>query len=367
VQGIFADQMDYVFFVYGLAFFLLGGYCLTLRTDAFPRLPWRWLAAFALSHGAAEWLDLAVLGFGPAPGLVLVKTAVMTASFVFLLEFARRSLNRPRRRAILGYGLPFLLLSLVVAAGARGGVLWFDVAARYLLGLAGGLLAAAALYRTIPTSRSGTRPWLFALATFTAVYAVLAGAIPPRADLFLAEALNHQRFLDKTGVPIQVVRALAAMGMAIAMWVGSHLPAARAKAEEIPFGYALGLAGAMLVIVPGGWGLTEALTRQSQGEIYLRGSDQAHALARVVDKEMERAGQAAQLLSVSDAVREMGLDPSDRTLRAADQVLDQAAIAFRASFISQFTHCSQPLRPRDGFRCALPILQVFVFYRMGRA
>ncbi|MDX2607892.1 MAG: hypothetical protein QNK16_05885, partial [Woeseiaceae bacterium] len=250
---------------------------------AFPRLPWGWLAAFALSHGVAEWLDLAVLSFGRNQNLVVVKTLVMIASFLFLMQFALSGLDQRRERVAAHIVLMVLPFSLVVVAGAWGGLLWFDVAGRYLLGLPGGLLAAAAIYRQLPSSRASTRPWLLLLAIMMAAYGLLAGAIVPQSSLFLSQLLDYQRFLELTGVPVQVFRALASIAMAVALWIGSELPGA--KPEEIPFHYALGLAGVMLVLVPGGWALTDALARQSHDDVALRGGHQASAIARVVDTE----------------------------------------------------------------------------------
>jgi diguanylate cyclase (GGDEF)-like protein len=329
VQEFFLGQMDYVFFVYGLAFFLLGASALTLRADAFPQLPWGWLAAFALSHGASEWLDLAVLSIGRSQALLTVKTLVMATSFVFLLEFARRSLHKAHPRSALGFGLTIGLLSLVIAAGVWGGLLWLDIAARYLLGLIGGLLASAAIYRTIATSRAGTRPWLLALATLTIVYALLAGAITPGADLFPAQTLNYDRFLEWSGgIPVQVPRALTAVGMAAAMWLGSQLPAAKARSEDLPFHYALGLAGAILVLVPSGWGITETLGRQSLRETEQHGIHQARSASLLIDQQIERLAQAAHLLAVNDAVTELALHRDERQSREVNRVLDHVAIAF---------------------------------------
>jgi len=338
VDAFFLGQMDYVFFIYGLAFFLLGAAALTLRADAFPGLAWGWLAAFALSHGASEWLDLAVLSIGRTQALLTVKTLVMTASFVFLLEFARRGLNKPRRRALLGAWLTPVLTLLVFAAGLWGGLLWLDVSARYLLGLIGGLLAAAAIYRTIALRRSDARPWLLALAILTAVYAVLAGAITPHADLFLASIINYDRFLAWSGgIPVQVFRAFTALGMALAMWLGSQLSGAKARSEEIPFHYALGLAGVILVLAPSGWGITETLGRQSMKEARQKGIQQARSAATILDQEIARLAQAVHLLAVSDAVTELAQQPGERMLQEANRVLDAMAIAFRldAAYLMQ--------------------------------
>lgn len=94
------------------------------------------------------------------------------------------------------------------------------------------------------------RSWLFALASLTVAYALLGGAVTPPADLFLAPTLNYHRLVEWSGgIPVQIPRALTAVGMAVAMWLGSQSPAAKARPEEIPFHYALGLAGAILVLV----------------------------------------------------------------------------------------------------------------------
>ncbi|MGB5733746.1 MAG: GGDEF domain-containing protein [Thiohalocapsa sp.] len=327
VQQFFLGQMDYVFFIYGLAFFLLGASALTLRADSFPRLPWGWLAAFALSHGASEWLDLAVLSIGRSPALLTVKTLLMAASFVFLLEFARRALNKPRPRIALGFGLTLLLSSLVAAAGLWGGLLWLDVAARYLLGLTGGLLSGVAIFRTMSSSRSGERPWLVGLAILTAVYALLAGAITPPADLLLAPILNYPRFLEWSGgIPVQVPRALTAVAMAVAMWLGSQLPAAKASSEQIPFHYALGLAGMLLVLVPSGWGITETLGRQSLHETQQNAIHQARSASRIINQEIERIGQTARLLAVNDAVAGLARHQGKIESPEANRVLDNVAI-----------------------------------------
>jgi len=138
--------------------------------------------------GRPEWLDLAVLNIGRSPALFTVKTLVMTASFAFVLEFARRSLNKPRPRVVLGLGLTLVLLSLLIALGLWRRLLWLDVAARCLL--------------------------------------------------------------------------------------GSQLPSAQATSEKIPFLYALGLAGIMLILVPSGLGITETLGRQALFETLQHGLQQ---------------------------------------------------------------------------------------------
>ena len=87
MQEFFTSNLDIVFFIYGLAFIILGISCHILSQKRTEQLPWKWLAAFGFIHGINEWLDLVALGAGDAPIFVLTRTAVMDASFVCLLLF----------------------------------------------------------------------------------------------------------------------------------------------------------------------------------------------------------------------------------------------------------------------------------------
>ena len=63
MSTFFQGQMDYIFFFYGLAFIGLGVVSYILSKEVDQRLPWGWLALFAFTHGANEWLDLVALSW----------------------------------------------------------------------------------------------------------------------------------------------------------------------------------------------------------------------------------------------------------------------------------------------------------------
>ncbi len=80
-----AQQLDYIFFVYGLSFLLLAmaaGGCAVRRHSNFP---WKWLAGFGLLHGVNEWLDMLVFGLGDSTWFGSLRLAAMTASFLLLI------------------------------------------------------------------------------------------------------------------------------------------------------------------------------------------------------------------------------------------------------------------------------------------
>ena len=59
-------QMDYAYFVYGLAFFLLAAAAQSLVASDERRLPWVWLAYFGIANGIYEWMLMLLPALLPA-------------------------------------------------------------------------------------------------------------------------------------------------------------------------------------------------------------------------------------------------------------------------------------------------------------
>ena len=144
MSTFFQGQMDYIFFFYGLAFIGLGVVSYILSKEVNQRLPWIWLALFGFTHGANEWLDLVAFCWGDASWFGACRWAIMTASFLCLVEFGRLSLIRRRGR---GPGRWLLVvLALAAGLGALSGWGGLNVTTRYFLGLVGSLGAGWALF-----------------------------------------------------------------------------------------------------------------------------------------------------------------------------------------------------------------------------
>ena len=110
------SQLDYIFFVYGAAFFLLIPLCLFLRQRPnCCRLAWGWLGWFGATHGANEWLDLLALSLDANPLFHLARLGVLIVSFLCLAEFGRASLVTLR-----GHGPGRWVLAVMVGSGRVG-------------------------------------------------------------------------------------------------------------------------------------------------------------------------------------------------------------------------------------------------------
>jgi two-component system sensor histidine kinase/response regulator len=224
------DHMLLVFFLYGLAFFLLGTAILMQPRwgSAFNIGNTLWLlGCFGLIHGLGEWMDMFLtLGqkywtpFGTAV-LRIASFYFGAASFVCLLQFSLRMilLNRSKRQflertALMG---SFLFFVMVTSYGILTGfsnqwLILSQVLMRYLLGFPGAILTAIGFWKqrhlsdiqslsSYHVDRS-----LIAMAAIFAFYALFAGLVVPSTSFFPASLLNYETFRGGTGIPVQLFR-----------------------------------------------------------------------------------------------------------------------------------------------------------------
>ncbi len=210
-------NLDYIYFLYGLSFVLLATVAVALGGWE-KTLPWRWLAVFGVFHGSNEWLDLLALGSGDSPAFQGVRLAVLVVSFLALVEFGRRGMAGDSPR--FGRSVWLLLLGLAVLGGLSGAMSGLNATCRYALGLTGGILAAAVFWRAAGSTGDGQRRGCLRLAAGSMLaYGLAAGLVVPKAAFFPASWLNHDDFLAFTGMPVQFVRMLCALGVMTGVWL----------------------------------------------------------------------------------------------------------------------------------------------------
>ena len=260
MAAFFAEQIDFILFFYGLAFILLGITGFAIARQARQCLSWSWLGLFALVHGVGEWLDLSALVLGDSPQFAILRTVVLTVSYILLMEFARRELKR-RSDWVPGWWIYVPLTLLVALGGAAGGLNAADALARYIIGFVGAS-AASFVFVLLAKGFSGVAQRLASVAAAGfALYGIAAGLIVPAAGFWPADALNQQWFLTTTGVPIQLVRGVLACGIAVSVWGiwGQKLILDVSSARYTRFlrkQFVATLAG-MTAILLLGWGLTD--------------------------------------------------------------------------------------------------------------
>jgi methyl-accepting chemotaxis protein len=233
VKDFFIQNMYLVFFIYGLAFFLMGTTILSNRQRQ-ATLFYQSLTAFALFgvfHGAIEWMDMiqAVSGsrFPPGFGAVFkhLKLLGMAVSFYYLLTFGLEAYFGKYKKVagtLLGiWAVVFLAASGVFGLFSFGytkmddWLVFGDVTGRYLLALPGSILAGLGLLRAgfgVEFAKfGGVQTALRIAGVSIGVYAVFGGIVTPKADYVLAWVFNYPNFLDLIGIPVQAFRAFIAV------------------------------------------------------------------------------------------------------------------------------------------------------------
>ncbi|MEI6563960.1 MAG: ATP-binding protein [bacterium] len=257
-MGFLLDHLDFIYLVYGLAFFLLALTTYTMERQRGSGTHWRYLCLFGITHGVNEWLDMLVPALGNPLWLNVFRGSVLILSFFFLFEFGRRSIVWGRRwKAGAWIYCPGLLVLMAWTMIAPQD---FNSLVRLTFGFPAGILTALALWQSgVPRNGSGLFPRVTASLGMVG-YAVASGLVVAPAHFWPATVFNTNWFLQNTGIPVQVVRCALACTVALSLWrrhvvwrINSYPRdyVQRIRRGEAAIVIAVGLA------LLGGWGLTE--------------------------------------------------------------------------------------------------------------
>jgi len=223
--------------IYGQVFFVLG-LAIFMQSRRHSRLKLardlRWLAMFGILHAMHEWglvfipIQADYMPQVVITGLRMAQTGLLVLSFVCLLIFgivlveSRTRLMQWLALLLVGSWVAVSGLAVLGMLGDMPPVQSITIAARYLLALPGGVLAALGLYRlgrtrlidqeNLKYGRS-LRWGGFALLA----YAITGGLIVSQAPFFPANVLNQTMILAQIGIPIEIFRSLSGLWLTISM------------------------------------------------------------------------------------------------------------------------------------------------------
>ena len=233
MESFFIKHLDVVFFVYGMAFFIMGTAILAQPREKseFRLADILWfLAAFCFIHGLNEFLDMWAIIKGSGKVFDLIRLCALTVSYVFFFEFGRRlfsmavSSTKSYSRKLSGF-LPFwfsLLMGFIIALRI---ILYPDdlnagvIIARYFLGIPAGILTGLGFilycnFNHRPLEDIKIRQSFLMAGISFLVYGVLGGLIVPKGNLFFSSWLNTDSFLILFKFPVQLLRAICASAAA---------------------------------------------------------------------------------------------------------------------------------------------------------
>ncbi|MCX5718261.1 MAG: ATP-binding protein [Nitrospirae bacterium] len=226
----FQNNLDIIFFIYGLAFVVMG-IAILLQPKKGSKLGFAhtlWLLAFfGITHGTNELLDMWTIIKGKSPALDMVRWFILLISYFSLFEFGRQlfRLNEsksPRwQKKIAGLFiwelLPIIGLFILIS-GFTSSDFWKvgSIWARYLLCLPGGFLIGFGFFLYYESEKEILEPlkvrkyFSFAGLAFL-IYGIVGGAVVPKGDFFPSNYLNADSFLSTVKIPVQIFRAVCAV------------------------------------------------------------------------------------------------------------------------------------------------------------
>ena len=269
MREFFIAQMDYIFFVYGLAFILLAMTAYFISRVRPADVFWKWIVLFGLLHGITEWLDMFALSLGKSVLFEMIRLVFLSASFLCFVELVRCEAYK-RRGKIFGPWVYLPLLSVTLSAGwMLGGLTGINILSRYVFGVIGGLLAVRVIIFSLAQSDGeGENRVLFLFAWLLGCY-VTTQFFAPKGTFLPASMINQEAFFSSLGFPVQLFRMILAAVLAGLVWNGYHrelmskLPENETKSglrKELYF------SACLVVILLAGWLVTEVAGREKDLE-----------------------------------------------------------------------------------------------------
>ncbi|MBT3315630.1 MAG: hypothetical protein HN390_13560 [Anaerolineae bacterium] len=222
-----------IYFIYGLAFFVMG-IALILETSRSPslteaRLLWP-LAVFGVLHGLHEWFEFFLqqaswMDAEISDNIVWIRMLLLAISFLSLAFYGIQAANLQKREMLLPLTLPLAVLAIYsvliifnsYTTYKNTPVELFPLVnnlIRYLFAVPAAVLASIGLRRQAKEAQQNERFPLVANLNWASfgfgVYGISQLFVSPLA-MFPARFINNRLFFAMTGIPLEVLRSATAL------------------------------------------------------------------------------------------------------------------------------------------------------------
>ncbi|MHB0977650.1 MAG: bifunctional diguanylate cyclase/phosphodiesterase [Candidatus Aquicultorales bacterium] len=289
-------QIDYVFFMYGLAFAVIALVSFVMAKQE-RRLPWIWLGLFSLSSTFAEWSGLLAYGWLRTTALETARIAFLTLSLFFLFEAGRRLLNRTTALR-LGWCCHAPLAAYSFYSVAMNGLRGLETAS-HLSGLVAGTMTAAAIFLAGRFATDRYEKTGLMLGSLTVGLYGLVVALVPRMLLMSPHGLDESTVVQAIGFFVQLILCVFSIALAGAIWVYSQRSgeAGAFSSKNPAMKPAVWGVYLMIAILAVGWFLTDGVGKHEEAETSHNLLNRARTTAAAVDgrKVAELTGSPADL------------------------------------------------------------------------
>lgn len=229
------NNLDIVFFLYGLAFVVMGLaiWIQPKKGSSFKLADVLWLLClFGLAHGVNEWLDMWAIIKGTNRVFDMLRSFILILSFFFLFEFGRQIHCLEAKPVFwqekicryLTWWLAPVLGIFIFLLGFFSPEPWknINIWSRYLLCFPAASLSAYGLFLYYKRQEKLLKPLkvrrYFSIVSLAfLIYGILSGFIVPKSSSLLSRWINADLFFNFTRLPVQFFRAVCAITIAWAI------------------------------------------------------------------------------------------------------------------------------------------------------
>ncbi|MFA5093237.1 MAG: PAS domain S-box protein [Candidatus Omnitrophota bacterium] len=257
----FKSQIDYIFFIYGMSFFILAGSAFLLFKIKKQAIPWIWLSSFAIMHAVNEWLDLAGISLGDTPEFKLVRIVILTISFIFLTNFFLASL----KHRYINSWLLVPLLAVVYLGWSYAKIDGFNFMARYVLGFIGGLGSGLVLIFRAKKLLNSQRIYLWLSGICLCFYSLTQLVVAQPLGVLADTLFNQNLFFNYFGLPVQLLRCIFGSFLAfllLGLWYHSVKEVGNKQFAHWHKHKIVFVAGVYFILIVVGWVITQEIFLQ---------------------------------------------------------------------------------------------------------
>lgn len=216
--NFFIQQLDYIYFIYGLSFIILSGVCFVLSRLQKNKLCWIWLGLFGLIHGLNKFLELVSLFINESRIIKILSLVFLVVSFTFLLKFVFCSTGKIKEKKIndIFWLVPFGFLLLF--GYSRAGIEGISFFARFFGGVIGGVLCSYVFFLIVNKSEKKLE-FYFLITSILMFFYALTQLVVTKSSFLWASVINTESFLSWSGIPIVLVRAVLTLLISLVFWL----------------------------------------------------------------------------------------------------------------------------------------------------
>ena len=215
----FQNNLDFIFFVYGLTFLILGMAVLlqAKKESDFKLARILWLfACYCLIHSISDFIQMWLLTKGTYDLIHYFAQFLAYLSFIFLFEFGRRLLGLTNKN-VDWRTLPIIYF-IIFSISLLLNNFWvtIDILIGYFVRVPGGVMAGVGFFLYYHSEKKNltqlnVKKYFYIAGAALLAWSFFCGMVRIKGDFFPANILNIESFFLVVNIPVYIFRSICAL------------------------------------------------------------------------------------------------------------------------------------------------------------